>query len=953
MAYSVITRGCSLIEKTADHLLCIHNSEDYSDNLIVFPGKRPAHFLRKSLADRIGNSYVPPMILSMEEFVDRMYETLPVSVYRKLETIDAVAFLFDVHKSMNKPLGGENFLSLDTFFPIGLRIFRDLEELLIENIDKNGLLKCEFLIEDQIQEQTDARLQSLLYFYDRFYDSIEEAGYSSRSQRYVHIACELNRQNIPWNRIIFSGFFGLTSTERKLFEKILSWEKSFALFQESPELKEQLFRLGIEWQSEKSNDNTGPTIYFHRSPDVHGQAFVLGGLLNQQKRQEEQKGSNNPSLSRTSVILPLADTLFTVLSNSIPTELGDYFNISLGYPLERTPTWGFINSLIQLGLSATEGGLYIPDYLSFILHPYTKNIYLQGQSETTRIMFHAIEERLHSERTKSFVTIDEVEEDQELFELICSRISGVDIRLSTSMLKEHLKVIHDELIRKILVFISIGDFASRIMDVLSYIYDHSSARLHPFFHPFAEFFIEQLELLRRSRVSNLSFTENHSYFNMLRRYVSHCFVPFEGTPLNGMQVLGFLETRNLSFEHVYVLDMNEGILPENKKDESFIPSKVRVALGLPIYKDKDKISAHYFNTLLAGAKEVHLFYTDNDRKEKSRFVEKLIWEKQLKDGRRSDLSYVTHLNYKLSLDAHQPMAIVKTPEIVENLKSYVYTATSLDSYLICPIKFYYKYVFKLSKKNDIENIADKMDIGTLVHRILFNYFDSRVNFLLSENDLNLSEMEAIIQNIFLEVYGSDHQGSALLLKRQITNQLKAFLQKYMIPLVNQVRLKIIGLEYKIETNYNGFRFQGILDRVERRNDEVFVIDYKTGNSRSSLKISFDKFDPDDRRNWSSTIGTLQLPLYHFLYNQTHRNDADSNCIFLLLGKAHINHSIELPIADRQIDIQMGYQKMKDVILKLTNEIIDIKIPFDSSFRSEEACVFCDYQFMCGTQWQGR
>jgi CRISPR/Cas system-associated exonuclease Cas4 (RecB family) len=419
-----------------------------------------------------------------------------------------------------------------------------------------------------------------------------------------------------------------------------------------------------------------------------------------------------------------------------------------------------------------------------------------------------------------------------------------------------------------------------------------------------------------------------------------------------MQILGFLETRNLSFDRVYVLDMNEGILPETKKDESFIPTKVRTALGLPTYKDKNKISTYYFNTLLAGSKEIHLFYSDNDRKERSRFIETLIWERQLKDGIQSDSPYVTSLNYRLSLDANQPGSIVKTPEMIRFLESYVYTATSLDSYLKCPLKFYYKYVLKLSKRNEVEDVVDRMDIGKLVHRILFGFFKSKMDFLLTDKDMDLSEMETIIQRLFLETYGTELQGSALLLKRQITNQLKAFLQKYMIPLVNQVRLQITRLEYRIETNYGGFGFQGILDRVELRNDEVFIIDYKTGNPRSRLVVNFDKFDPNDRKNWSRTIGTLQLPLYHFLYNQN-QNITNSNCIFLLLGKAHINHSIELPIVEKKIDKQISYQKMKDVIFRLVNEIIDIRMPFNPSLRSKEACVFCDFRFICGTQWQGK
>ena len=47
------------------------------------------------------------------------------------------------------------------------------------------------------------------------------------------------------------------------------------------------------------------------------------------------------------------------------------------------------------------------------------------------------------------------------------------------------------------------------------------------------------------------------------------------------------------------------------------------------------LSAYYFHTLISGSRQVHIFYVENERKEKSRFVEQLLWEKQKKDGMRA------------------------------------------------------------------------------------------------------------------------------------------------------------------------------------------------------------------------------------------------------------------------------------------------------------------------------
>ena len=201
--------------------------------------------------------------------------------------------------------------------------------------------------------------------------------------------------------------------------------------------------------------------------------------------------------------------------------------------------------------------------------------------------------------------------------------------------------------------------------------------------------------MKRSRIRDLSFSERNSYFHFLKRYVAQCFTPFGGTPLRGVQVLGFLETRNLRFDRTFIVDANEDVIPDTRKEESLLPLKVRQILGMPTYEERDMLSAYYFHTLVRGSRQVHIFFVENGRKEKSRFVEQLLWEKQKKDGNESASRYVESLGYRLSLENSLPPAIPKTPAVADFLKSRTYDATSLDVYLRCPLQFYYRYVLNL------------------------------------------------------------------------------------------------------------------------------------------------------------------------------------------------------------------------------------------------------------------
>jgi hypothetical protein len=70
--------------------------------------------------------------------------------------------------------------------------------------------------------------------------------------------------------------------------------------------------------------------------------------------------------------------------------------------------------------------LYVPYYLEFILHPYTKNIYFQGRADITRILFHAIEDALTEKRTKKFLTLSELENDEAMISSIREKVLKVE-----------------------------------------------------------------------------------------------------------------------------------------------------------------------------------------------------------------------------------------------------------------------------------------------------------------------------------------------------------------------------------------------------------------------------------------------------------------------------------------------------------------------------------------------
>lgn len=936
MNISIIPPDKSIFEEIIP--LLENDSLDYSSNLVVFPGKRPSHFLRKEISKHTNKSFIPPLILSMDEFIDYIFEK--ANPERKIDILDAVSILYEIHKSSPLSIGKGHFESPDTFFPLGIKIFNDLEELHIEQINFQLLKEVESFINDEAL-LTKENLQSLSFFYAEFYKKLTTLGFSTRSSRYIKVSEDINSSYLKnFKKVIFAGFYALTNSEKTIFKKLAALENTFFLFHEAPGVKEKIKELDPNITLNPINhEYIEPKIYFYSSPDTHGEVYALKSVLKDKKIDDIVN-------TKTVIVLPSSDTLFPLLRQCLNTFNEDEYNISIGYPLYRTPLYSFLNNLMETITSMDDNLIYIPHYMRFMLHPYTKNIYFNNSPETTRIIIHTLEENFSKKRTRTFLTLSEIEEEISKILDITSQFS---LKPDKDTLKEHFKNIHQNTIKRFLSFKNIKDFATKCKELIEYIYSNSTAKFHPLFQPFAEAFINHMDLLEKSLLSNISFEKTPTYFTFFRKYIMNCRAPFEGTPLRGLQVLGFLETRNIKFDRVFFLDVNEEIIPDTKKEDSLLPSKVKQQLGLPTYMDRDNIIAYYFDILIKGAKEVHLFFVENDRKEKSRFVEKLIWEIQKRDNKLETERYIKPVQYKISLSTRIPEPIEKTEEIIKYLKNFIYSPTVLDDYLKCQIKFYYNYVLKLEKREEITGEIEKVDIGKIVHSALSSYFSSRLHRVLEDKDINTDEMEKILNNLFKQEYGENISGAVYLLKNQIIKRMKEILLKYYKPYIKEEKMKILSIEKELKMKFDGFYLKGRIDCIEQRNSEIRIIDYKISSSGNKLKINSDKLDINKRETWEDAIGSIQMPIYMTLFLNSNPKIKNIKGIYLLLGKSKIDKDIEFSPFDISKTSEF-LNKIQEIVSRLLKEIVSQKIPFSPTNDLKSTCPMCNYKYICGTQW---
>ena len=938
--------------------------------LVLLPGKRIGHFLRRELARRIGAAFAPPRILTLAELVDGVFERWNAGRLPMARPIDAVALLHDVQTAAARPLGGSSFMSLDAFLPLGLRIFDALEELLIEGVAPDAVGGVQALIEEGVPPAARDLLATLRTFYEALYPALDAAGLSTRSSRIRAVAERLSASDLaPCRTIVAAGFVELRKAELSILRTVASQPDAAVILRDGPGIGPLLEALGVRRRAADPGpagrpsderrpesprlDGREPEVHLHRSPDAHGQVFELAGLLE----------TADP---RAVVVLPSPDTLFPLVNHCLSRFDGrNDYNVSLQYPLTRTPLAGFFADLMQLAGSRQAGRVYVPDYLAFLLHPYTKNARFRGSAEANRVLLHTVEERLAETGGRAFVALEEIESDHVIFERAAAALGpgAADGPGATdgpgrpgaggpdpADLAAHLAEIHRDTLGKFQRFADVRDFVDRCIGLVEWVHDRTTASSHPYFAPFAERTLEALADIRGSLLADHAFEGTAGYFGLLRRYLASREVPFDGTPLHGLQVLGLLETRGLSFERVFVLDANEGRLPAVARDDPLLPQPVRRALGLPTARDRELAARHHFEELAAGSRELHLFSVDDGKAEPSRFVERLLWERQRRDRTLDTSSLVTPVHYAMSLVGPAPEPIAKTPEVAARLAGMSLSASSLDRYLACPLAFYHARVLGLREREEATGEVDRLGIGTLAHDAIAAFLaPHRGETAMDPGSLDAREMDRIALAKFRARFGDPGSGPLRLVADQVRRRLGSFVNDWLRPRAAGARLAVSDLELDLEAPWDGRLLAGRIDAVFTRDGRPWIVDWKTGHRTDRILGDHDALDPADRASWQRGLGSTQLAMYLLLGAEREgRHPLAADAAYVMLGGPRLDDGAEAPLfADRDRAAAV-WPRIEETLRLLIAEILDPSVPFTPADDMAAACAWCPFTTFCGT-----
>lgn len=846
----------SFLDKIAQVLIENHG-DTLSDTIVILPNKRAKIFLIEALKRQIDNTVFAPEIISIEDFIQ------DIAKLRSIDSIELIFEFYEVYLSSTETTKQQPFEQFANWAKTLLKDFNEIDRYLLEP-DKilkylDDIKEIEHWSVDA-EKKTDLINKHLEFwkllpeYYHSFYAYLKNKGVGYQGMIYREAAINiipLSKATID-KKYLFAGFNALNAAEERIVQQLLHadqakiyWDVADT-FLNDPSHEASLFvrRFKQKWNHYQSHPFEWITTDFSEAKNIQiigtpksiGQAKIVGNIL-------EQQILTNPDfdINKTAVVLAEENILIPLLY-SLPASVQN-LNITMGYSSKNNPVQILVAKLFKLHTAASSRSQYVfyyKDLLDVLTHPLVEP-YLNAQDLIYRI----------NQQNYTFITHKKVIEihgqPNNLMALLLNRWNP-DIIAVLHSISKLLETIKNNLSNESQEEKIAKAFVYAIFKTINKLINYASQFPH----------INSLETL-------------HSIYKQI---IDLAEVSFEGEPLNGLQIMGVLESRVLDFDTVIITSVNEGKFPAGKSQNSFIPYDVKREFDLPTFKEKDAIYTYHFYHLLQRAKNVYLLYNTEsdgiDAGEKSRFITQLEIEKHPNHQLTHEI-----FNAVLPELAHDPVVIPKSIAVMTRLKEIAekgFSPSALTSYIRNPIGFYFQKILHIREIEEVEENIALNTLGTIIHETLRVLYEPFVGRFVNEHDLQAchNQLDQEVLNQFKLVYkeGDIKKGKNLLAFEVAKRHVYNFLQLELESLTNGDTLKIVALEQTFERllQHPNLPFpvliRGNVDRIEERNGRIRIIDYKTGKvEKRNVALKTWNALTDDLKNDK----IIQVLAYAYMY----------------------------------------------------------------------------------------
>ena len=955
------------LKEVADDLVAKFGS-NLQDCAIVFNNKRPVAYLQKHLATIYKKPFWSPAFFTVQEFFAEGtnlkvadYYTQFFALYDcyikllKNEGVEHLPSIAKFHAVANIILG--DFSQIDNDLVPSEKLFLELEDIAIINeqfdflTDDQKMFLSQFWQSYSEGKAKDQQAQFIKMWhrmpllYKNFHQRLKEEDFITMSKLYSAIATGINEvdftQKYLGKKLVFVGFNALSKAEATAFKRWQLEDKAIFYFDvdayyledEMQEaglfLRRNLEKIGLINQLDNKATHIKSTQRAVNVFKVQGQT-AQAKILNQLLGDQQQSISKDVTELSTAIILADESLLIPVLQ-TIPSrdeQTGEKIevNVTMGFGLSNSSVYGLTDLWLNIQNElASKGTILYQTLRSFLFHP------LIGLTEK---MQEKIGDGLIGEQLLE-IPFERLTRQGELFNLFFSPINK-PVGTVKALIEVLEYVLQRSLVAKSLKEIDAMLFAKAIQE-LNRLQDTLGAHLSKY--------QDRLEL---------SFI-----LSLTQKTLAGISVALEGNPLSGLQVMGLLESRNLNFDRVIILGLNEGVVPQSATGTTFIPDSLRRAYGMAVLENQDAISAYMFYRLIQRSAHIDFVYNsltdESNSGEPSRFIKQLAYESGF------DFHY-KELQLPVRTQLNREEEIIKTKKVQQVLKQYLtgvktLSASAFTTYINNPIDFFYKYIAGIEEPNEVEEIIDARNLGSILHYVMEHFYHPLLKEDAEITAERIHQQKKIIpvlikqgfaDNAYGRKYGEPKDRRLANVQKMADNLTLNAMQKVVFAIVEEyvniilrkdiveAPFTLIGLEQRGTANFsfevNGVqqqvKFYGIIDRVDLKDGVCRIIDYKTGSDLLKYRSIEDCFDTDCGKINKALIQTL---FYTFVYEQMSKNKHVEPNLYILktMGKGETLFKGSSGVLKDKFLATEKELFMVETKRKLS-ELFDVNIPFKVS-----------------------
>lgn len=988
----------------------------------VFPSQRAGTFFRYELSKRLTQPSFSPQIITVESLTEKLsglksaQRTQQVCLlYREIVTLrEELGFPLDEQSNPHLPFDhAEKLLSdfndIDNYLVEPDKIFHNLKAL--DNLTSldyispeqreaieiffGRLSKVNSDKKERLEELFSAMTTEMQLLYHRFRATLESLGlgYSGMlARRAAELSEEVFDQNLQRllspsvRHIIVAGLYHLSTAEREILKRLkrsnnhyttsFYWEEVKLANHTTPSdwafligktMQESKQELGGEWLS--TQEKGVPKIDIVQIPSDIGRSKLVPTLL-QEVLNEAPRAVED---LQCAIVLPEVNTLLPLLDAL--QGISHPINITMGYPLHLSSVAVWLHRYIELQQFTrwSEKRELLPlDALEHLIkHPLSN---LLVSSEELSPLNEALRYNYYYISYQKICTLY----PQGLPEPLRLLIEPISEK---SALIQRLIALLDEL-------------ASLLQQEDDDTDEEDSKAEADHVHYIRVLEIEFIKKLRDLviQVGNLlplmgDTAERTILYRLLFKLVEEETLPFEGEPLEGLQIMGFLESRLINFDYLIIPESNEGALPHKRPiNRGYIPYNVRLGYDMPTYRSDDYTEAYYFYRLVSRARRVFFIVDSRSEKEPSRFL--------------AQLRYLFHLTpqehtVKVSMLATETPRIVipKDEATMAVLREYTtsntddvkkaLSASSLSTYALCPLQFYYKYIRQIPEVEERTDLLSPGDFGTVIHNVMQHLYEPYEGKLLSSQDYEwLIDPHTSLPRISTIV--NSYYAQNVLHQNSTPNEIEGMHQMYIRMIMEEVyavlkfdaqyirrghQLAYVASEQRIDMIEPlpelgiDVRFKGFIDRLDEVDGLLRIVDYKTGSDSQTFKDWSQLYFAQEKSQHRKAIAQI------FLYSEAvlrlvengraqqeglnwlqPRHNQVQPSLYQLKGmcsnKEHYNPLIRLNQTEIEdyatSEIRDSYcHELHEVLLRLFSP----DVPFAQT-EDEEACRYCAFKAIC-------